>query len=308
MRYITTRNEARDIDRIRRSLGESRLSYWGVSYGTYVGAVYATMFPGRTDRVVLDSSDDPDPARVARGWANNFAVGAADRFPDFAAWAAARDTTFGLGSTPVAVRATYLRLASTLDRSPLPDLRGNDLRATMFNALYTDASFPLLAQLMHAALTSTPLPAVPLPPPGQVQNFLAVLNATGCNDVAWPRAVQSYAAAVAGNRVAFPLTAGMPANIYPCAFWPYPPAEPPTRITSSGPSNILMIQNLRDPATPHSAALRMRAALGGRARLVSVDSGGHGAYLANGNACGDRTVTAFLADGVRPTRDVTCAA
>jgi hypothetical protein len=258
--------------------------------------------------VVLDSSDDPDPTRVARGWVENFAVGAEDRFPDFAAWAAARDGSYGLGGTPAAVRDTYLRLAATLDRTPLPDLDGNGLRANMFNALYTDASFPLLAELMHAALTGAPLPTVPLPPPDQFQNLLAVQTATGCNDVTWPRSVPAYAGAVAANRVAYPLTAGMPANIYPCAFWPYPPAEAPTRISGYGPANILMVQNLRDPATPHSAALKMRATLGGRARMVSVDSGGHGAYLANGNACGDRTVTAFLVDGVRPTTDTTCAA
>jgi hypothetical protein len=98
----------------------------------------------------------------------------------------------------------------------------------------------------------------------------------------------------------------MPANIFPCAFWPYQPAERPTRITSTGPSNILMIQNLRDPATPHSGALKMRAALGERARIVTVDSGGHDAYLANGNACGDHTVSTFLAHGTRPHRDTIC--
>jgi pimeloyl-ACP methyl ester carboxylesterase len=98
----------------------------------------------------------------------------------------------------------------------------------------------------------------------------------------------------------------MPVNIFPCAFWPYSAAEPPVRITSDGPSNVLMIQNLRDPATPYSGAMKMRAAFGDRARLVTVDSGGHGAYLANGDACGDQTVTAFLVNGTRPDLDVTC--
>ena len=67
-----------------------------------------------------------------------------------------------------------------------------------------------------------------------------------------------------------------------------------------------MVQNLRDPATPYSGALRLRAAFGDRARMVTVDSGGHEAYLAHGNACGDRLVTAFLAGG-RP-RDAFCPA
>ncbi|MFI1200215.1 alpha/beta hydrolase [Streptomyces sp. NPDC020883] len=73
-------------------------------------------------------------------------------------------------------------------------------------------------------------------------------------------------------------------------------------------SNVLMIQNLRDPTTPYFGALRMRAALGRRARLVTVDHGGHGAYLANDNACGDRAVTEFLLSGHRPAADRRCTA
>lgn len=306
MRHITTRNEARDIDQIRRALGERRLSYWGTSYGTYVGAVYATMFGDRTDRIVLDSNGDPDPRRVARGWAANFAIGAEDRFPDFATWAAARDDTYGLGATPAAVRDAYLLLAATLDREPLPGLTGNTLRALTFNTLYSNSDFPFLARLMHTARTSGPLPDLPIPPADQFQNLVAVQIATACNDVAWSRSISGYAKAVARNRAAYPLTAGMPANIFPCAFWPYHPTESPTRVTSTGPSNILMIQNLRDPATPYSGALKMRAALGDRTRMVTVDSGGHGAYLANGNTCGDHAVSTFLAHGIRPHHDTIC--
>lgn len=308
LRQISTRNEARDIDRIRDALGEPRLSAWGESYGTYVGAVYATMFPERTHRVVLDSSDDPDPRLVGRGWAANFAVGARDRFPDFAAWAAARDSEYGLGATPSAVRQRYLRLAEDLDTRPRSDLSGVALRALMFNTLYSDGGFPLLASVLHAVQTDGQLPSIPFPPSDQLQNTIAAGAATVCDDVAWPRSIGDYARAVARNRAAFPLTAGMPANIFACAFWPYAPAEPPTRITARGPSNVLMVQNLRDPATPYSGALRMRAALGDRARLVTVDSGGHGAYLANGDACGDAIVSRFLAHGVRPEHDVSCHA
>lgn len=302
VRHITTRDEARDIDRVRAALGESRLSYWGTSYGTYVGAVYATMFPARVDRVVLDSNDDPDPRRVARGWQANFAVGAEDRFPDFAAWAAARDGEFGLGATPGAVRATYLRLTADLDEHPGPNLTGNTLRALMFNTLYADAGFPQLAVFLRAANTGTPAPPVPAPPPG-FDNLVSVQTATACNDVAWPGPDHDYAEDVARDRAAYPLTAGMPANIRPCAFWPYRPAEPPTRIAPHG--TVLMVQNRRDPATPLVGAVRMRRELG--ARMIIVESGGHGAFLANGNACGDRAVAAFLTDGVRPTKPiVTC--
>ncbi|HEV8555327.1 MAG TPA: alpha/beta hydrolase [Actinophytocola sp.] len=291
MRNISTRNEAKDIDQIRQALGERKLSYWGTSYGTYVGAVYATLFPQRTDRVVLDSNGDPDPRKLERGWMNNFAIGAGDRFPDFAAWAAERNSTYGLGATPDAVRATYLSLAASLDENPRPGVSGNYLRAAVFTGLYSDTNFPLVADIMRGGP-----PTIPVPPPAQYQNTYAALTATGCNDVNWPRSVDHYVRTVAQNRHDFPLTAGMPANITACAFWPYQ-AENPVTITSHGPDNVLLIQNLRDPATPYGGALRMLEAFGHRARMVTVNAGGHVSYLFNGNPCGDNAVTAFLTQG-----------
>jgi pimeloyl-ACP methyl ester carboxylesterase len=304
---ISTRTEARDLDAIRRALGERRISYWGVSYGTYVGAVYATMFPDRTDRVVLDSNDDPDPALVARGWAASYAIGVEDRFPDFATWAAARDAEYHLGADGASVRSTYLRLAARLDRDPQPwpganppVFDGNALRSAVLNGLYSDANFPRIATMMTGTI-----PPAGGPPEAVLQNTFAVLDATICHDVGWPRDIPAYQAGVFANRRAYPLTAGMPANIYTCAFMSGP-AEPPVRVTSDGPANVLLVQNLRDPATPYRKALNMRAALGDRARLVSVDAGGHGSYLETGNACGDARVTAFLADGAWPAHDVDC--
>jgi hypothetical protein len=158
---------------------------------------------------------------------------------------------------------------------------------------------------MSAARTGGPMPPAGAPPEAALQNTFAVLNATICHDVGFPRDIGKYAADVTANRRTYPLTAGMPVNIYTCAFSPAP-QEPPVRVTSHGPANVLLVQNLRDPATPYRKALKLRAAFGDRARMISVDAGGHGSYLENGNACGDAWVTAFLADGARPSRDVTC--
>ncbi|MER7844082.1 alpha/beta hydrolase [Kitasatospora sp. NPDC096077] len=315
LRSISTANEARDIDRIRRALGERRLSVWATSYGTYAGAVYTTVFPGRTDRIVLDSNDDPDPSRVGRGWLAAFGQGAEDRFPDFAKWAAAPGNPDRVADTPEQVRPLFLDLAARLDRSPLPwpgaapaELNGNVLRETMMESLYADARFPDLARLMLAGLGRRPLPTPVLPPEQAVQNTTAVSVGTLCNDVSWPTDPAGYAKVVAADRAAHPLTAGMPVNVMPCAFWPFKPAEPPVRVTDRGPANVLLVQNLRDPATPYRGALKLREAFGGRARMVTVDSGGHDAYRANGNACGDAAVTDFLVTGRRPAEDVFCPA
>ncbi|MFI8522669.1 alpha/beta hydrolase [Streptomyces sp. NPDC085481] len=316
LRSLSTANQVRDMDRLRQALGERKVSVWGISYGTYVTAVYAQKYPQRTDRIVLDSSNDPNPRTVAQGWLQGMARGAEDRFPDFAAWAAHPDRAgagLRLAERPEDVRPLLLDLAARLDREPKASgtagvpLTGNVLRQALQNALFSDSAFEGFARLVQQARTPSERPVIPPMLAGAMPDpDAAITVGVICNDVRWRGSVRSYERAVAADRAAYPLTGGMPANITPCGFWKGGPVEKPTRITDDGPSNILMIQSLRDPATPHSNGLKMRAALGSKARLVSVDQGGHGMYLTNGNACGDRTVTGFLLTGERPATDVTC--
>ncbi|GAA3502775.1 alpha/beta hydrolase [Streptomyces prasinosporus] len=313
IRHISTANEARDLDRIRAALGERKISAWGVSYGTYVGAVYNELFPHRTDRFVLDSNNDPDPVRVQRAWLAAFETGAEENFPEFAEWASRPGNPERVAGTAAEVRRLFLRLAARLDREPLPwpganpeELNGNVLRQTMLDHLYDPDDYPALAELILAVRKGTVPPAPQAPPEPVLQNVTAVGAATLCNDVAWPRSAAGYEKEVAESRAEFPLTAGMPRNAAVCAAWPHAPKEPAVRITDRGPSTVLMVQNRRDVATPLGGALELREALGRRAVMVTVNSTGHDAYLANGNACGDRTVSHFLATGERPARDVVC--
>ncbi|MGC9437722.1 alpha/beta hydrolase [Streptomyces sp. WG5] len=313
IKHLSTANEARDIDRIRAALGERQISAWGVSYGTYVGAVYAQLFPHRTDRVVLDSLDNPDPTRVNRAWLAGHEQGVEDVFPHFAAWASRPGNPDRVARRAADVRPMFLRLAARLDREPIPwpganpeELNGNVLRQTMLDSFASPSRYPTLAKLMRAARQGTVPPAPAGPPEAVLQNVTAVGAGVLCNDVAWPTSAAVYQKDVTDSRAAYPLTAGMPRNAMLCAAWPYPPREAPVRITDRGPSNILLVQNERDVNTPLSGALEMREALGRRAVMVTVDSTGHDAYLAEGNACGDRTVSRFLATGERPGADTYC--
>ncbi|NUQ98939.1 MAG: alpha/beta fold hydrolase [Streptomyces sp.] len=313
MRHITTKDNARDIDRIRAALGEPRLSAWGVSYGTYVGAAYSEMFPQRTDRIVLDSNDNPDPIRAERALLAAYEVGVEDSFPEFAKWASAPGNPYRLADTAAEVRPLFLRLAARLDREPLPwpganpeELNGNVLRQTMLDSLDDPDHFPILAKLIAAARKGTVPPAPATPPDAVMQNLVAVGAATVCNDAAWPRDAATYQKDVDAGRAEYPLTAGMPKSAMVCAAWPWQPKETPVRVTGRGPSNVLLVQNRRDVETPLSGALKLREALGRRAVMVTVNSTGHQSYLANGNACGDETVSRFLATGERPRQDVYC--
>ncbi|MFB9540636.1 MULTISPECIES: alpha/beta hydrolase [Streptomyces] len=314
IRHISTANEARDLDRVRAALGETKLSAWGVSYGTYVGAVYSQLFPHRTDRIVLDSNNNPDPTRVTRNWLAAFEVGVEDNFPEFAKWASRPGNPHRVATTPAEVRSGFLRLAARLDRHPLPwpgadpdRLDGNVLRQTMLSSLYDPDDYPTLAKTILAARKGTVPPVPEAPPESVLQNVAAVGVGTICNDVDWPESAAAYQKGVDDSRAKYPLTAGMPRGPMVCAAWPYEPKEPAVRVTDRGPSNILLVQNERDVATPLAGARKLRQALGGRAVMVTVNSTGHDAYLANGNACGDRTVSRFLATGERPDRDTYCA-
>ncbi|MGW2329152.1 alpha/beta hydrolase [Streptomyces sp. NPDC001700] len=312
LRHISSANEARDLDRIRAALGERKISAWGVSYGSYVGAVYNQLFPHRTDRFVLDSNLAPDHVRVARAWFAGFEEGAEDNFAEFAAWASRPGNPDRLARTPAGVRRLVLRLAARLDREPLPwpganpeELNGNVFRQLVLDSFY-DPDYRALARLILSVQKGDVPPAPEEPPAADQQNATAVGVATFCNDAAWPRSAAAYEKGVAESRATYPLTAGMPRGAAVCAAWPYAPGEPAVRINDRGPSTVLMVQNRRDAATPLGGALELRTALGRRAVMVTVNSTGHEAYLANGNACGDRTVSRFLATGERPPRDVVC--
>lgn len=313
---FTTRNEARDVDRLRAALGERKLSVWGHSYGSYVGAVYAQEHPDRVDRLVLDSTGDPDPARVGHGWMANVGPGVTDRFPDFAAWAAdpaREDEGLRLARRAEDVEPLFLALAGELDGHPRESdvpgvpLTGNLLRQTLHSSLNSDTAFAPLARLIRSAQDPQGRPALPPELAGAMPDEDAALTmAVICNDVRWPGPESGYGPRVAADRARYPLTAGLPVNITPCAYWKHDREPKPVRITGAGPSNVLMIQSLRDPATPLAGALKMREALGERARMVTVGQGGHGMYLGNGNACGDRAVSDFLITGKRPARDTHC--
>jgi pimeloyl-ACP methyl ester carboxylesterase len=308
--HVSTANTARDMDRIRAALGESTISYAGASWGTHLGAVYTTLFPQRSDRIVLDSNLGPGGWDYAsdRLWSR----GVEDRFPDFATFAAANHREYGLGRTPAQVRAKYFELAERLEKKPIPTPDGPfdhvAFRLVTFGLLYGPTQLPLLAGILRAVDANQPPP--PLPGGGSVtdaENLISGRYYMICNDSRWPTSVATYQRNVAVDRIRYPLFGAAGANITPCAFWPKP-VEQPVRITDRGPSNVLLVQNLRDPATPLAGARQLRQALGDRATMVTADQGGHGLYPLGRNQCAKHAVTTYLTTGERPEHDYHCSA
>jgi pimeloyl-ACP methyl ester carboxylesterase len=297
--HNTTANIARDLDSVRRALGERKASFLGYSYGTNLGAVYTSLFPRTTDRVVLDSN------LGAGGWdvegSRNYARGMEDAFPDFAKWAAQRPE-LGLGATPEQVRAKYFEIAGKLDRTPSPEgVTGQLFRLLTFGGLYAvnDVAFGKLAARWQALAAGTPLPPDNTPIPPRVESLVSGRFYVVCGDSRWPTSVGTYERNVAVDRVRYPLFGAAGANIMPCAFWP-DPVEKQVRPSDRGPRNVLMVQNERDVATPLAGARTMRKAFGDRAAMLTVDQGGHGAYVFAPNKCANDKVTEYLLGGERP--------
>ncbi|MFF9192793.1 MULTISPECIES: alpha/beta hydrolase [Streptomyces] len=301
--HTTTANTARDMDRIRAALGEPRLSYLGASYGSYLGAVFTTMFPKRSDRMVLDSNLGPGGYDVTA--MRLMARGMEDRFPDFAVFAAAHPE-YGLGTTPEQVKAKFFDLAERLEAAPVHGYDATWFRGVTFDRLYSDADMPLVAGMWQALDTNQPPPVTPTFP--NMENFMSARFAVICSDNRWPETVREYQRNVAVDRLRYPMLGGSTAGIGPCAFWPDRRVEPPVRISERGPSNVLMVQNERDPGTPLAGAQELRRAFGKRATMVTAEQGGHGVYPFGPNVCANNAATAFLSTGQRPSQDLACAA
>jgi CubicO group peptidase (beta-lactamase class C family)/pimeloyl-ACP methyl ester carboxylesterase len=310
--YLGTANVARDVDRIRQVLGADRVSFLGISYGTYLGTVYDAMFPGRVEAMLLDST--VDAARAWRGvWRASLTGGVEGRLPDFLDFAVAARERYRLGATAVEVRATILDLIGRADlATPAGRITGTEVRIALFGAMYNDGAFPLLAGLLAAVRDGDASTAAALSSELQVwyddDNTASAQLGVFCADGTFPRSPAVYAREAAADAAEYPVTGGAGAAIWPCAYWASDPIDPPATVSSRGRDNILLINAVRDPATTLAGARNLQRAFGGRARLVSVEHGGHGVYLAAGNACADRIGTDFLVTGRRPAADLTCPA
>lgn len=305
--HVTTANMARDLDSIRDALGENTASFLGYSYGSGLGAAYASLFPDRTDRVVLDSN--LGDTHLDRDGLRRYALGMEQTFPDFAAWVADRDEQYHLGRTPGDVRRTYLQLAKQLDAEPGDGVDGALFRLSTFVTLYNPVSYAKAAEswvsYRDAQSTSDGSPPV-TSDPSPNDNAWSVFLAVTCNDFQWPTDVDVYRRAVAQDRHRYPLFGGAGANISPCAFWKREGVEPPVAVDSSGPSNVLIVQNQRDPVTPVRGGQLLSEKFGDRSRLVTIDGSGHGGYVLGSNPCARQAVTRYLVEGAMPEQDLFC--
>ncbi|MCX5380573.1 alpha/beta hydrolase [Streptomyces sp. NBC_00091] len=311
--HITTDQAVHDMDLYRALLGTDKVSYYGPSYATFLGGYYATRFPHRVERVVLDSNID-----FGGSW-QDFLTGQPMSFQrrfeqDFLPWLAANDATYHRGRTPEEAKASYERLRASLRERPL-DLEGtrvtpDHLDAATTSIIYNGDRFPDLAMLL--GVLEDPGSAPPATRRALAQKlkhpmaagFAADFFSVICSDTPWNRDSGYWVRRSEADSRAYPLAGARELTFTSiCAAWPRSRA-PRVEVTGKGLPPVLMLNSTHDPATYYEGAVRAHQRLAG-SRLITVRGGDHGAYQAK-NACVDRYVEEFLLDGRLPAADAAC--
>jgi pimeloyl-ACP methyl ester carboxylesterase len=305
-----TRNVARDMDVLRAVLGESRLDYFGVSYGTYLGAVYAELFPGRTDRMVLDSAMNPanDYERLRHDQAVAF-YAAIERF---VADCPAHPDCPLVADVPRAI-GQLAGLIGSLDAEPFVAADGRVLSGSralniIESSMYApEQGWPDLRRVLGPALAGDlePLLEYAYGSRQRVNPADSPYLAVMCHDLQLgrdPAVIPELAAAWA---LEAPLNGANRAwSVLPCTEWRAMSDIPPAPIEATGSGAILVLGVVGDPATPIDWARALAATLA-HGRLLEWEGQGHKAY-GRGGPCIDSAVESFFFAGVLPPEGSVC--
>ncbi|MFD1934022.1 MULTISPECIES: alpha/beta hydrolase [Nonomuraea] len=310
--HVSTVEAARDMDVLRGVLGDAKLNYLGISYGTYLGAVYAERFPGRVGRLVLDAAVDPRawPTSAAITQARGFEVALDSFLAD-----CARRAGCPLGTDAKAARRRVAGLLERIDRRPLPgkgaQVVDKETAVQLIGgALYSEHAWPLIRTAFQRALRGDGEGLLELgggSVGGGDDNFAEAMAAIVCLD--GPPA-QTSARQVEARLPAFRQAAPVFGEMMAwaelrCAYWPVAPVDTPRAIHASGAAPILVVGAVRDPATPYAWAQGLAGQLSSGV-LLTYDGDGHGAYDKRGSACVNDAVDTYLIDGRPPLKGAWC--
>jgi pimeloyl-ACP methyl ester carboxylesterase len=304
--YVGTDNAARDLDIARAALGEPKLDYYGVSYGTLLGLTYANLFPHNVGNMVLDSVDSPEaednPVTQATGFETTFT---------YMIESCVARGSCPMGPTASAAAASFTGLLSRLAAAPVPDgpdgqpLTASTLLSWVSQSLYAEKRWPALWATLGALISGQPGAAASV----QLRNPLLLeegFEAIYCLTI--PQAQRTVAAAQQAGiqaKAAAPIFGSdVGSGRLNCALWPVPsPPDAGQPIHAAGAPPILLVSNLYDPATPVSWAEQVHADVP-NSLLVTNVAGGHGFYPLG--SCTQNVVDSFLISAAKPAPGTTC--
>ncbi|MEU9111181.1 alpha/beta hydrolase [Streptomyces sp. NPDC048483] len=314
--HVSTIEAARDMDVLRAVLGDKKLTYVGASYGTFLGATYAGLYPTRAGRLVLDGA--MDPALDSRTININQTAGFNTAFTAFAADCIKRKGC-PLGNKDTADAGRQLSaLFKKLDAHPAQTGENRKLTESLATtgvvaAMYDEQSWPLLRGYLSQAKNGDGRGLLTLSdsyyerdPSGRYANQMYANPAVNCLDL--PPAFTSpdqVRADLPAFRKASPVFGDSFAwAALNCAYWPVKPSGNTHRIEAKGAAPIVVVGTTRDPATPYTWAQSLARQLSS-ATLLTYEGDGHTAY-GRGSDCIDTAINTYLLEGTAPPKSKRC--
>ncbi|MEU6987045.1 alpha/beta hydrolase [Streptomyces sp. NPDC046324] len=314
--HVSTVETARDMDILRAVLGDQKLTYVGASYGTFLGATYAELFPGRVGRLVLDGAMDPSLPAIDLN--RDQTAGFETAFRAFAADCVRRPEC-PLGTDSVDGASGNLKgFFRALDTNPVPTGESRELGESLATtgviaAMYDEGAWPQLREALTSAMGGEGASLLALAdsyyerePDGTYANLMYANAAVNCLDL--PAAFSGPAdveKAVPAFEKASPVFGkGLAWAALNCAYWPVPPTGRPHRITADGAAPIVVVGTTRDPATPYKWAQSLADQLAS-GTLLTYEGDGHTAY-GRGSDCIDSAINTYLLEGTVPKDGKRC--
>ena len=308
--HLGTANVARDMDQLRAAMGFERTSYLGFSYGTFLGALYADMFPERTDRMVLDSVMDPklDYPGVRHGQAQGMQRSVTAFVDD-----CLRRSDCPLTGPNDNALQQIADFIGSINRQPFVGADGRALSGARMLALvessqyFPDSGWPSLREtLRHVVNGDWPAVVEAAYSPDLMVNpadseYLSVV----CIDFPAHRDPQAPVRLAPEWAAESPISGGNRAwSLEPCESWPVEPVRQPGPVNPRGAGPVLMLNTTGDPATPLAWAQSLHDQIE-NSTLVIARAEGH--IASSQNTCAEDTLTAFLMKGTLPRdRVFTC--
>ncbi|MFI1971574.1 proteinase [Streptomyces cinnamoneus] len=317
LRHVSTIEAARDMDIFRAVLGDDKLHYVGASYGTFLGATYAGLYPKRVGKLVLDGA--LDPSLSAEQINHDQTVGFQTAFASFVEDCAGHENC-PLGSSRTDVANSRLKsFFEQLDDRPLPTGTSRELTESLattgvISAMYDEGSWPVLRKALQNAQSGDGSLLLRLSDAyyerderGAYTNLMPANSAVNCLDLptAFHGPAGVYRALPDFEKASPALGTSFAWGALTCAYWPVPATGTPHRIPASGAAPILVVGTTRDPATPYRWAGALASQLSS-GRLLTYDGDGHTAYT-RGSSCVDGAVNTYLLTSASPPASQKCA-
>jgi pimeloyl-ACP methyl ester carboxylesterase len=307
-RFADTESVARDMDAIRAALGDKKLTYYGVSYGTLMGQQYAELFPDKVRALVLDSNMDHSQ-RTAWEFLRSETQSVQAEFGEFAAWCG-RTTSCALHGRDVS--AVTRDLQDKAARGELKEPQSGEvvtplnLASMIQNSFYGPSWDQLATRLKSLADGTAPAATAKLSDDVPINQ---VFQSVFCDD--WRMPVHNYAELETYRRGAAALAPDVKVNslgwqaITACVGWPEKTSNAQHPLQVHGAPPLLMLSSRHDPATPY--AWSQTAARQSGSTLLTYDGWGHGAYFKNSD-CVTKATDDYLITGKLPAKGTHCAA